>query len=113
MESRSTPPSRVDRLGAAWGMILVWGVGDGVSTVVASRAVGPSLEANPLMALALHVSPAFAFSVNLAAVILAAVLFHAGFQHIQVVPYWRVWAAVVLAIGVLTVAVNGVVALSA
>jgi len=39
-----SPPSYV---GWVYALVLVWGMGDVLSTLVAASAVGPGLEANP------------------------------------------------------------------
>ncbi len=88
----------------------IWGFGDTVSTLAAASAVGPSGEANPLMAAALHVGPLPFIVVKILAVGLGTYLFARFSHHITTVPGWWLWAFGWHILGVLVVVTNLMVA---
>jgi hypothetical protein len=90
-------------------MVIVWGVCDGLSMVLAAEFAGRQLEANPLMR-ALLATPPLAFAVKLGGVLAAGTLALAGKRFITTVPGWRVWFAGLIAVGIAVTAVNLLVA---
>ena len=92
-------------------VVVVWGVCDGVSTLIAAEFAGAHLEANPLFRALLH-TPPLAFAVKFAGALAAGALALAGERFIRTVPGWRVWFAGLIGVGLATTALNLLVAFS-
>ncbi|WP_435077000.1 hypothetical protein [Halococcus sp. AFM35] len=90
-------------------VVVVWGVCDGLSMVLAAEFAGRQLEANPLMR-ALLATPPLALAVKLGGVLAAGALALAGERFIRTVPGWRVWFAVLIGVGIAVTTLNLLVA---
>lgn len=90
-------------------VVVVWGVCDGLSMVLAAEFAGAHLEANPLMR-ALLATPPLAFVVKLGGAVAAGALALAGERFITTVPGWRVWFAGLIGVGIAVTAINLLVA---
>ncbi|WP_049901949.1 hypothetical protein [Halococcus agarilyticus] len=113
MESRSPWAEReVDYAELVVGVVIAWGVFDGVSTLVAAALVGVEFESNPLVR-ALLPTPTLALGVKLAAAVLAGVLALAGERFIRTVPGWRCFFLGLIALGAGVTGLNLGVALAA
>jgi hypothetical protein len=93
-------------------VVVVWGVCDGVSMVLAAEVAGAQYEANPLMRTLLP-TPMLALAVKLAGALLAGALALAGERFITTVPGWRVWFAGLIGVGLAVTALNLLVAFAA
>jgi hypothetical protein len=88
-------------------LVLVWGVGDAVSTLLAFGVGGSlQLEANPLMRalLAEHLLLLPLFKALVVGVVGGLLLSVRG--PVESVPGWRLWFGSLLAVGVAVVATN-------
>jgi len=83
-----------------YALVLVWGLGDVVSTYVAVSAVGdPSMELNPWMAILLSTEPLLVLAVKAAVVLYAGVVLLACRSVVERVPGWQLWFAAVVTLG--------------
>ena len=92
-------------------VVVVWGVCDGLSTLLAASFAGAHLEANPLIR-GLLPTPSLAFGVKLAGALAAGLLALAGERFIRTVPGWRLWFAGLIAVGICVTGLNLLVAFS-
>lgn len=90
-------------------VVIVWGVCDGLSMVLAAEFAGRRLEANPIMR-ALLATPPLAIAVKLGGAVAAGALALAGERFIRTVPGWRVWFACLIGAGIGVTALNLLVA---
>jgi hypothetical protein len=90
-------------------VVIVWGVCDGLSTLLAAEFAGRHMEANPLIR-ALLDTPTLAFAVKLGGAVAAGALALAGERFIKTVPGWRVWFACLIGVGLAVTALNLLVA---
>lgn len=93
-------------------VVLVWGFGDAVSTLLAADAVGFHHEQNPWLRLLLSIEPLLVPLVKGAVVLVVGVVLLECRDVIESVPHWRVWFATVILAGTLVIAGNVYVALS-
>ncbi|WP_123538134.1 hypothetical protein [Halosimplex salinum] len=96
-------------------LVLVWGFGDAVSTLVATTFAGPSLEANPWIRLLLVHDPMLMVLLKAAVVLYAGVVLLECRSVIERVPCWRAWFLGVIGLGAVVVLGNvyvGLVAVS-
>jgi hypothetical protein len=93
-------------------VVLVWGFGDAVSTLLAAEAVGFRHEQNPWLRLLLSIEPLLVPLVKGAVVLLVGVVLLECRDLIESVPLWRAWFAAVIVAGTLVIAGNVYVALS-
>lgn len=95
-------------------LVAVWGIGDVVSTLLAVAATGTvAFEANPLVRAVLARSPLFLVVFKAAVVLVVGLALLRWGPAVRRTPYWRSWLSVVLAAGVVVVAANLSVAVSA
>jgi hypothetical protein len=90
-------------------VVIVWGVCDGLSTLLAAEFAGAHLEANPFIRPLLSM-PALAFVVKLGGAVAAGALALAGERFIRTVPGWRVWFACLIGVGIAVTILNLLVA---
>jgi len=115
MES-STVPSRLRQLlpeqeaeyvGLVYALVLVWGLGDVVSTYFAYAAIGTgSIEANPWIGVLLEYNPLLVLAVKAAVVLYTGVVLLEAREFIQRTPGWRLWLSGLVVAGTLVVANN-------
>lgn len=94
------------------GVVIAWGVFDGVSTLMAAALVGIEFESNPLVR-ALLPTPSLALVVKLAAAVFAGGLALAGERFVRTVPGWRWYFLGLIAFGAGVTGLNLGVALAA
>lgn len=88
-------------------LVVVWGVGDAASTLVALELTGSvQLEANPLVRLLLTENPLLVPVFKGAVVAVAGGLLLHCRDHIETVPGWRLWFVSILALGSIIVLTN-------
>ncbi|MFC7019842.1 MULTISPECIES: hypothetical protein [Haloarcula] len=109
LRSRVARPGYVELVFA---VVLVWGFGDAVSTLLAADAVGIRHEQNPWLRLLFSIEPLLIPLVKGAVVLLVGVVLLECRDVIESVPLWRAWFAAVILAGTLVVAGNVYVALS-
>jgi len=96
-------------------LVIVWGFGDAASTLFASGAAGPGLEANPWIRVLLAHHPLLVVVLKAAVVLYAAVVLLECRSFVESVPGWRAWFVGVVGIGAVIVLTNvyvGLVALA-
>jgi hypothetical protein len=96
-------------------LVIIWGFGDAASTLFASGAAGPGLEANPWIRLLLVHHPLLMVVLKAAVVLYAGVVLLECRSVVESVPGWRVWFLGVVGVGTAVVLSNvyvGLVALS-
>lgn len=86
--------------------LITWGLGDTVSTLLASATVGAGLEANPLIRLALHTHPAAVIALKALAIAAVLAVWIYGGHHIRAAPGWQLWAFSVHALGAFVTVTN-------
>ena len=107
--------SRVVRPGyveLVFAVVLVWGFGDAVSTLLAADAVGIRHEQNPWLRLLFSIEPLLIPLVKGAVVLFVGVVLLECRDIVESVPLWRAWFVAVIAAGTLVIAGNVYVALS-
>ena len=83
-----------------YALVLVWGLGDVVSTYIAVSAVGDvGMEANPWMRILLSTEPLLVLAVKAAVVLYAGVVLLECRSVVERVPGWQVWFAAVVVAG--------------
>ena len=113
MQFRSSETERdADYAALVVGMVVVWGICDGVSTLLAASLVGVEFETNPIVR-ALLSTPALALGVKLAAAVLAGVVALAGERFIRTVPGWRYFFLGLIGLGIGVTGLNLSVAIAA
>lgn len=97
-------------------LVLVWGLGDVLSTYFAYATVGTAAaESNPWIQVLLATHPLALLAVKAAVVLYAGVVLLACQDVVKRVPGWRVWLSALVVVGTFVVVNNllvGVVALS-
>ncbi|EMA43696.1 hypothetical protein [Halococcus saccharolyticus] len=110
MQFRSSETERdADYAALVVGMVIVWGVCDGVSTLLAASVVGMEFETNPIIR-ALLPTPPLALGVKLAAAALAGAVALAGERFVRTVPGWRCFFLVLIGLGLAVTGLNLLVA---
>ena len=83
-----------------YALVLVWGLGDIVSTYVAVSAVGDvGMEANPWMRVLLSTEPLLLTAVKAAVVLYAGIVLLECRSVVERVPGWQIWFAAVVVAG--------------
>lgn len=104
-------PSYTDLVTA---LVVVWGLGDALSTLFALALTGDlSLEANPLVRALLAQTPLLLLVLKAAVVLVVGVTLLRYRDQIQSVPLWRPWMVGVLGLGTAIVVSNLYVGLAA
>lgn len=96
----------------AIGLILAWGVGDTLSTLITAHIHSPAMEGNPLIKAILLTSPLLAVALKLLVALIAAALLLHGEETIRSVPGWRPWILSMIGLGVLVTVSNLLVAVN-
>lgn len=113
---RVVPDEADEYVALVYALVLLWGLGDVLSTYFAYAALGTSdVEANPWIALLLAYDPVLVAVVKGAAVLSVGVILLTCREAIERVPGWRLWLVGLVVAGILVVATNlavGVLALS-
>jgi hypothetical protein len=91
-----SPPTYVEYV---YALVLVWGLGDILSTYAAVSAVGPGMEFNPWMRVLLATEPLLVAAVKAAVVLYAGVVLLECRAIVERVPGWQLWFAGVLVLG--------------
>jgi hypothetical protein len=87
-------------VGYVYALVLVWGLGDVVSTYVAVSAVGDvGMEVNPWIRILLATEPLLVLVVKAAVVLYAGVVLLACRPVVEQVPGWQVWFGAVVVAG--------------
>lgn len=98
-------------VGLVYALVLVWGLGDVLSTFAAASAVGSvAAEANPWIRLLFGMDPLFVLALKAAVVLYAGIVLLECRPVVERVPGWRAWFVVVVGIGWLVVVNNLAVA---
>lgn len=97
-------------------IVIVWGFGDAVSTLLAAEFAGVHLEANPWIRLLLTHNPMWVVALKAAVVLYVGVVLLECRSLVERVPLWRGWLGAMVAFGAFVVLSNvyvGLVGLSA
>lgn len=94
-------------------LVVVWGFGDAVSTIVAAASVGPHLEGNPWIRILLVHEPLLVVLLKGAVVLYAGVVLLECRAAVERVPGWRLWFLAVIAAGAAVALSNVYVGLTA
>jgi len=113
---RALPEQSPEYVGLVYALVLVWGLGDVLSTYFAYAAVGTaSAESNPWIAVLLSRHPLLLLAVKAAVVLYAGIVLLECRAVVEHVPVWRLWLSAVVVGGVFVVLNNltvGLIALS-
>lgn len=111
---RILPEESTEYVGLVYALVLVWGLGDVLSTYFAYATIGtPMAESNPWIAVLLAYHPVSVVIVKAAVVLYAGVVLLACKRIVKTVPGWRFWLSAVVVLGVLVVLNNLTVGLIA
>jgi hypothetical protein len=94
-------------------LVIVWGFGDAVSTLLAAEFAGAHLEANPWIRLLLAHHPLLVIVLKAAVVLYAGVVLLECRSVVETVPWWRAWLLGIVGIGAAIVLTNVYVSLVA
>jgi len=101
------PEEEPEYVGLVYALVLVWGLGDVVSTYFAYAAIGTgSVEANPWIGVLLEFNPLLVLVVKAAVVLYTGIVLLEARAVVQRTPGWRLWLSGVVIVGVLVVANN-------
>ncbi len=101
-------------VGFVYALVLVWGLGDVLSTFFALSVTGSvGMEANPWMRILLTHEPLLVLALKAAVVLYAGVVLLECRPVVQRVPGWRAWFTGVVGAGILVVLNNTLVGLAA
>jgi len=98
-----SPPGYVQWV---YALVLVWGMGDALSTLLATATVGPGMEVNPWMRLLLEHDPLLLPVAKGAIVLYVGVVLLTCRSLVRRVLGWRLWFGGVVAAGVVVTANN-------
>lgn len=111
---RVLPAESPEYVGLVYALVLVWGLGDVLSTYFAYATIGtPMAESNPWMAVLLAYHPVSIVVVKAAVVLYAGIVLLACQNTVKQVPWWRFWLSGIVVAGVLVVLNNLAVGLIA
>jgi hypothetical protein len=111
---RLLPARPTEYVALVYALVLVWGLGDVLSTYFAYAAVGTaSAESNPWIEFLLTAHPLALLAVKAAVVLYAGVVLLACRDIVKSVPGWRFWLSAVVVGGVFVVVNNLLVGLAA
>ena len=94
-------------------LVIVWGFGDAVSTLVATGAAGPGLEVNPWIRLLLVHHPLLMVALKAVVVLYAGIVLLECRHVVESVPGWRAWFLGVVGLGTAVVLTNVYIGLAA
>lgn len=114
--ARLLPDEEPEYVGLVYALVLLWGLGDVLSTYFTFAILGYSgAESNPWMSLLLSYNPVLVAVVKGAVVLYVGVVLLAYRDVVQRVPVWRFWLSTLVVAGILVVVNNlavGIIALS-
>jgi len=100
--------------GFVYALVLVWGLGDVISTYVAVAAVGDvAMEANPWIRVLLRTEPLLVLALKAAVVLYVGVVLLECQSVVERVPGWQVWFGGVVVVGWLVVVNNLAIGIAA
>lgn len=99
-------------VGLVYALVLVWGLGDVLSTFFAVSTMGTGNEINPWMQFLLSTEPMLVVAVKAAVVLYAGVVLLECQPIVERVPGWRAWFGGVVGFGTLVVLNNTAVGLT-
>lgn len=103
-----------DYVGLVYALVLVWGLGDVLSTFAAHAATGAvNGELNPLVSSLLDSDPLLVVALKAGVVLCVGLVLLVYRDRVLTVPGWRVWMSAIVGLGVIVVANNLVVAIMA
>jgi hypothetical protein len=106
------PEESPEYVGLVYALVLVWGLGDILSTYFAYAVVGTSqAESNYWISVMLAYDPLLVLVVKAAVVLYAGIILLELQYFIQQVPWWRAWLVVLVLGGILAIINNLVVGL--
>ena len=94
-------------------LVIVWGFGDAVSTLLAAEFAGVHLEANPWIRQLLIHHPLSVVVLKAAVVLYAGIVLLECRHLVEQVPWWRTWLLGVVGCGAVVVLLNVYVGLAA
>lgn len=104
---RLLPDESPEYVALVYTLVLLWGLGDVLSTYFAYAAVGTSAaEANPWIAVLLSYNPVLVAVVKGAVVLYVGVVLLEYREIVQRVPGWRLWMSGLVIAGILVVLNN-------
>jgi hypothetical protein len=104
---RILPEESAEYVGLVYALVLVWGLGDVLSTYFAYATLGTAAaESNPWMEILLAYHPVAVVVVKAAVVLYAGVVLLACQSTVEEVPWWRFWLSSVVLLGVAVVINN-------
>jgi hypothetical protein len=107
---RAEPTSYYELVAA---VVVVWGFGDAVSTLVALVVTGqPAFEVNPFIRVLLLYDPYLLIALKAVVVLVVGLALVEYREIIEATPYWRPWLYGTLGLGLFIVAGNLYVGLS-
>jgi len=109
---RLLPGQPTEYVALVYALVMVWGLGDVLSTYFAYAAVGTAAaESNPWIQVLLTAHPLALLVVKAAVVLYAGVVLLACRDAVKRVPGWRVWLSAVVVVGAFVVVNNLLVGL--
>ena len=104
---KSLPPEDTEYVSLVYAVVLVWGLGDVLSTYYAYAALGTSqAEANPWIAVMLSYDPLLVLVVKAAVVLYVGVVLLEFRSFVERVPGWRLWLSGLVVLGIFVVVNN-------
>jgi hypothetical protein len=101
------PEQEPEYVGLVYALVLVWGLGDVVSTYFAYAAIGTgSVEANPWIGVMLQYNPLLVLAVKAAVVLYTGVVLLEAGKFVRRTPGWRLWLSGLVVAGILVVVNN-------
>ena len=100
------PEESAEYVGLVYALVLVWGLGDVLSTYFVYAIVGGGHEINPWISVLLAYHPLLVLAVKAAVVLYVGVVLLELEWLVQRVPGWRVWLGGLVVAGVLVVVNN-------
>jgi hypothetical protein len=94
-------------------LVIIWGFGDAVSTLVAAAHAGAAMEANPWIRLLLTHEPLLVVALKAAVVLYAGIVLLECRVVVERVPGWRAWFLSLIGLGTAVVLTNLYVGLAA
>jgi hypothetical protein len=94
-------------------IVLIWGFGDAVSSLLAAELAGHHLEANPWIRLLLGEAPLLAIALKLAVALYVGVVLLECRSFVEQVPLWRAWLFSLAFLGAVIVLNNVIIGLHA
>lgn len=101
------PPEDTEYVSLVYAVVLVWGLGDVLSTYYAYAVLGTSqAEANPWIAVMLSYDPLLVLVVKAAVVLYVGVVLLEFRSFVERVPGWRLWLSGLVVLGIFVVVNN-------